>query len=345
MNQTQNNWKSKTMLFLASQCITLFGSMIVQMSIIWYVTLKTSSGGWVAAFTICSYLPQFLISFFAGVWADRYSHKKLIILADSVIAVAALILFLAIPMISSDSILSNIEDTTLEMGIVTRATEFRQKEQYISLVATGLANDTLLSTKYVYPENTTVMMSELYNEIEDMYLAYGFGELYHISRDFTETLLAASESGGVVVDSNTRLLWNRYKPKSYEISLPEDIFAQNNETKASKEAVADALFSIAGKRINSASLYAKGYTVPECIEYVMGDVVDLSGSDIDLALYFVGEGHPIVAKTGVDKYELVYAYNSTGVYTCDFEQNTNKFYSKSDFNKLISQYDSILISY
>ena len=247
--------------------------------------------------------------------------------------------------ISSDSILSNIEDTSLEMGIVTRATEFRQKEQYISLVATGLANDTLLSTKYVYPENTTVMMSELYNEIEDMYLAYGFGELYHISRDFTETLLAASESGGVVVDSNTRLLWNRYKPKSYEISLPDDIFAQNNETKASKEAVADALFSIAGKRINSASLYAKGYTVPECIEYVMGDVVDLSGSDIDLALYFVGEGHPIVAKTGVDKYELVYAYNSTGVYTCDFEQNTNKFYSKSDFNKLISQYDSILISY
>ena len=67
MDHTQNNWKRKTMLFLVSQCITLFGSIIVQMSIIWYVTLKTSSGWWVAAFTICSYLPQFLISFFAGV--------------------------------------------------------------------------------------------------------------------------------------------------------------------------------------------------------------------------------------------------------------------------------------
>ena len=102
MNQIQNNWKSKTMLFLASQCITLFGSMIVQMSIIWYVTLKTSSGGWVAAFTICSYLPQFLISFFAGVWADRYNRKKLIILADGVITIATLIMFLVMPMISSD---------------------------------------------------------------------------------------------------------------------------------------------------------------------------------------------------------------------------------------------------
>ncbi len=105
MNQTQNNWKRKTLLFLASQCITLFGSMIVQMSIIWYVTLKTSSGGWVAAFTICSYLPQFLISFFAGVWADRYNCKKLIVLSDGVITIATLIMFLVMPMISSDSIL------------------------------------------------------------------------------------------------------------------------------------------------------------------------------------------------------------------------------------------------
>ena len=105
MDQAQNHWKRKTILFLISQCITLFGSMIVQMSIIWYVTLKTSSGGWVAAFTICSYLPQFLISFFAGVWADRYSRKKLIILADGVITVATLGMFLVMPMISLDSIL------------------------------------------------------------------------------------------------------------------------------------------------------------------------------------------------------------------------------------------------
>lgn len=105
MDRVQNNWARKTALFLASQSITLFGSMIVQMSIVWYATLKTSSGGWLAAFSICSYLPQFLISFFAGVWADRYSHKKLIMLSDGVIAIATLIMFFAMPMISSDFIL------------------------------------------------------------------------------------------------------------------------------------------------------------------------------------------------------------------------------------------------
>ena len=105
MVHTQNHWKRRAALFLAGQSITLFGSMIVQMAIIWYVTLETSSGGWVAAFTICSYLPQFLISFFAGVWADRYSRKMLIILADTVIAVATAMLFFAMPGISGDAVL------------------------------------------------------------------------------------------------------------------------------------------------------------------------------------------------------------------------------------------------
>lgn len=57
------DWKRRTLLFLISQCITLFGSTLVQMAVVWYVTLRTSSGAWAAAFTVCSYLPQFLVSF------------------------------------------------------------------------------------------------------------------------------------------------------------------------------------------------------------------------------------------------------------------------------------------
>lgn len=105
MKQTNNHWKQKTILFLISQGITLFGTMIVQMAIIWYVTLTTSSGGWVAAFTICAYLPQFLISFLGGVWADRYSHKKLIIFSDGMIMLVTLLLYLIFPVISSEQIL------------------------------------------------------------------------------------------------------------------------------------------------------------------------------------------------------------------------------------------------
>ena len=104
MDEKQTNWKSQAMLFLISQCITLFGSTLVQMAIVWYVTIQTSSGVWVAAFTLCSYLPQFLISFVAGVWADRHSRKKLIIGADSLIALVTFLMVLAIPHITDKTV-------------------------------------------------------------------------------------------------------------------------------------------------------------------------------------------------------------------------------------------------
>ena len=48
--QTLAVWKRKTALFFASQCITLFGSSVVSFAIVWYVTLKTVSGGWILTF-------------------------------------------------------------------------------------------------------------------------------------------------------------------------------------------------------------------------------------------------------------------------------------------------------
>lgn len=101
----QSNWKKRIILFFVSQCITLFGSQIVQMAIVWYVTLQTNSGAWVAAFSVCSYLPQFFVSFIGGVWADRYNRKYLIIGADALIAIVTLAMLLAMPYIAAEPML------------------------------------------------------------------------------------------------------------------------------------------------------------------------------------------------------------------------------------------------
>lgn len=103
MEQINPNWKRKTVLFFISQGITLFGSSLVQFAIVWYVTLTTTSGAWVAALTVCSFLPQTLISFVSGAWADRYSKKMLILVSDAVIAAATLTLALLFPLIREDS--------------------------------------------------------------------------------------------------------------------------------------------------------------------------------------------------------------------------------------------------
>ncbi|MCX7711696.1 MAG: MFS transporter [Clostridia bacterium] len=87
-----SGWKMQTAIFLSSQTISMFGSSLVQFAIIWYIAKTTNSGIMVTISTICSFLPQLFISLFAGVWADRYNRKLLIILSDSLIAASTLIL-------------------------------------------------------------------------------------------------------------------------------------------------------------------------------------------------------------------------------------------------------------
>lgn len=85
-------WKKKTALFLSSQGLSMFGSMLVQYAIIWYVTLTTESGSMLTIAMISGFLPQLVISLFAGVWADRYPRKFLIIFADLLTAISTLVL-------------------------------------------------------------------------------------------------------------------------------------------------------------------------------------------------------------------------------------------------------------
>lgn len=85
-------WAKKAALFLSSQSLSLFGSMLVQYAIIWYVTLTTQSGAVLTISTLAAFLPQIIISLFAGVWADRYPRKLLIIVSDALTAISTLVL-------------------------------------------------------------------------------------------------------------------------------------------------------------------------------------------------------------------------------------------------------------
>ena len=101
----QAKWKRYAALFITSQGITLFGSSVVQMAIIWQVALETSSGLWVTLLTLSSTIPQVILSLFGGVWADKYPRKRLIILADAWIALVTLALALVFMIGAAENIL------------------------------------------------------------------------------------------------------------------------------------------------------------------------------------------------------------------------------------------------
>lgn len=104
MKKSQNSWKRRILLFFISQSITLFGSQLVQMAVLWYITLQTDCGGWIAAFSVFSYLPQFFISFIGGVMADRRNKKHLLLVSDGLIAAVTFLMILLMPHLSSEPV-------------------------------------------------------------------------------------------------------------------------------------------------------------------------------------------------------------------------------------------------
>ena len=83
-------WKKTITFFMTGQIISLFGSMLVQYGITWYITLKTQSGLMMTLSILCGFIPSLLLAPFAGVWVDRFNRKKLIIIADAMIALVTL---------------------------------------------------------------------------------------------------------------------------------------------------------------------------------------------------------------------------------------------------------------
>jgi DHA3 family macrolide efflux protein-like MFS transporter len=98
MIEASENQKSESMtkffIIFGGQAFSLFGSRLVQFSLVWWLT-KTSSSASVLAFaSIMAILPQVLFGPFAGTLIDRWNRRTVLMISDGAIALAIVILAL-----------------------------------------------------------------------------------------------------------------------------------------------------------------------------------------------------------------------------------------------------------
>jgi DHA3 family macrolide efflux protein-like MFS transporter len=74
------------------QAFSLLGSALVQFALVWWLTKATGSATVLAAATMMATLPQVLISPMAGALVDRWNRRVVMVVADSVIALAVAVL-------------------------------------------------------------------------------------------------------------------------------------------------------------------------------------------------------------------------------------------------------------
>ncbi|WP_125712461.1 MFS transporter [Companilactobacillus kedongensis] len=86
------NWRRNINIFLVGQFFSGITSMVVQYSIIWYLTKQTGSATILSFATLLGMLPMVLLSPLIGPFVDRTNKKVLLIVPDIVAAVIAIIL-------------------------------------------------------------------------------------------------------------------------------------------------------------------------------------------------------------------------------------------------------------
>ena len=78
----------------SGQAISLLGSQLVQFAIIWWLTITTESATVLAVASMVGLLPIVFIGPFAGALVDRWRRQTILLVADSVVALATALLAL-----------------------------------------------------------------------------------------------------------------------------------------------------------------------------------------------------------------------------------------------------------
>ncbi len=92
--QVQKNSASMAPFFAiwTGQALSLMGSNLVQFALVWWLTQSTGSATVLAFATMMALLPQIFLSPFAGALIDRWNRRIVMIVADSAIALATIVL-------------------------------------------------------------------------------------------------------------------------------------------------------------------------------------------------------------------------------------------------------------
>ena len=86
--QSTEKWQVRFFTIWVGQAFSMLGSQLVGFAFVWYLTQKTGSATVLAIASLMSMLPSVIISPLAGTFVDRWNRKWVMIVFDSITALA-----------------------------------------------------------------------------------------------------------------------------------------------------------------------------------------------------------------------------------------------------------------
>ena len=91
-NQIPEKWAAPFFTIWSGQAISLLGSQMVQFALIWWLTKTTGSAIVLTTATLVGLLPSVVLGPFVGALVDRWNRRRILLVADSSIALVTLVL-------------------------------------------------------------------------------------------------------------------------------------------------------------------------------------------------------------------------------------------------------------
>jgi DHA3 family macrolide efflux protein-like MFS transporter len=92
------DWLARFSIIWGGQAFSIFGSMIVQFALVWWLTALTGSAVVLTVGTMVALLPTVFLGPLAGAFVDRHSRRWIMVAADSLVALLTLWLMILIAM-------------------------------------------------------------------------------------------------------------------------------------------------------------------------------------------------------------------------------------------------------
>ncbi len=86
----KEGWAGRFFTVWTGQSVSLMGSQLVQFALIWWLTVETGSATILTVASVMGILPQVLLAPFAGALVDRWRRRRVIIMADGLMALLTL---------------------------------------------------------------------------------------------------------------------------------------------------------------------------------------------------------------------------------------------------------------
>ena len=201
----------------------------------------------------------------------------------------------------------------------------------------------ILPKSILLEENRNVSLDV---QMDGYFYAYARGKLLLATKDAAEAILCANENYGVVVDADSKYIFKRARSTT-QTAFTNLVVNEADARASSLVKAVSIILTREGVGISVSDLVAAGQTPIQIMHSTLkGSVVlELKNCRVDEMLYFVNQGTPVIARTGVDKAILITGYSSNYIAYYDPVSRQNKTCTYEEMGSMVAMGGNYFIAY